>query len=69
MDTNQPKNASSPFTAPPTSQSETPKKKFPKWLVILIIVLLLGISGVLTYENYQFKKQSVEKNQFRLQQQ
>ena len=39
------------------SQPPTPKNEFPKWVIILTIILLLVVIGVFAYQNYLLKQQ------------
>lgn len=59
--TNQPTD-SLPSSTAPTPQPEVPKKKLPKWPILLIIVLLLGATGVFAYQYYQLKQQLTDQS-------
>lgn len=61
MDTNQPSSSPDPSVPPP---SQTPQisiapsqKKLPNILIIVIMMLLLGATGLLAFQNYQLKQQ------------
>jgi len=56
----QPSIPPTPLVSPePAAEAEPPKKKSFIWLIILVILLLLASTGVLAYQYYQLKTQTV----------
>lgn len=56
----QPSIPPAPLVSPePMAEAEPPRKKSHSWLIILVILLLLASTGILAYQYYQLKTQTV----------
>lgn len=59
METNKPIFSSNQQTPDPQI-TDASEKKFPKWIIVSLIIILFGVTSVFAYKYYQLKQQLVE---------